>query len=346
MIDLQQQPTAARQRGHLTPRGQEFQATQSLELPLGVVGTPQVPEDRRIVLREAALHGTPKEKGEFLAYEVFIPTPDFGYVTDTVEAQMRHAKMFGNPGGMRICGPGGSGKDAIIRYLHKKHPTSEEGTKKICPLISVKFGGYLAPINILGSLHTQLGSAHKAYQGIDKLEELLMEALEESETQGIIFNEAHHMLRVTNAKSRSETRLSGREGDWLKGFIDRIPIPVFFFGVPGWDAVFDQDSQLGTRIPNHHELSIPDEAVFLGILDALDKAIPMPEPAGLATPEFAVPILKITKANWRLLIKLLGPALVIAAQAGARKIQTQDLSYSYLLNFGAKGNPFGKPRTF
>lgn len=329
---------------HGVARGQEFQATQSMELPLGSTGAPKLPEERWAALRAAALRGTPRMKGDFLEYDVFIPTADFGYVTDTAEAQMRHAKLFGGPGGMRVCGPGGSGKDAIIRYLLKQHPIFWEGRKRICPLISVKFGGYLAPIDILGSLHTQLGSAYKAYQGIETLEELLMEALEDSRTEGVIFNEAQHMLRVARAKSRSEVRLSGREGDWLKGFIDRLPIPAFFFGVPGWDDIFNQDSQLGTRIPSRHDLTLPDEKTFLGILQALDDAIPMPEPAGLTAPGLSAPILEITRANWRLLIKLLRGALVSAAQAGAKKIEEQDLSYSYALNFGANGNPFGKPR--
>lgn len=170
-----------------------------------------------------------------------------------------------------------------------------------------------------------------------------MEAIKECQTEAIIFNEAQHMLPVAR-KSRSELRLSGKAGDWLKGFIDRIPIPGFFFGVPGWDDIFDQDRQLGTRIPYHYDLKVPDEATFLAILQALDEAIPMPEPAGLATPALAGPILEVTKANWRLLIKLLCGALVSAATAGAKKIQKQDLSYSYSLNFGANGNPFGKPR--
>lgn len=70
----------------------------------------------------------------------------------------------------------------------------------------------------------------------------------------------------------------------------------------------------------------------------------MPKPAGLATPMLAGPILQTTRSNWRLMIKLLDGALVSAAEAGADKIQKQDLSYSYALHFGEDGNPFGPPR--
>lgn len=345
MTGQYQAAVAAQQPGHWTARGQEFQATQSLELPLGDPWASQSLEDRQARLQQTALRGTPRQKGDFLENEVFISTFDFGHVTDTLDGQMRHAKLFGSKGGLRVAGEGGSGKDAIIRYCMKRRPSYQVGSNKICPLISVTLGGYLAPTEILGSLHTQLGSAHKAYQGIKSLEELLLEALSACQTEGIIFNEAQHMLRVSRPKSRSELRISGREGDWLKGFIDRLPIPQFFFGVPGWDDIFNHDRQLGTRIPNRYDLTVPNEATFLGILQALDEAIPMPEPAGLVAPRFAEPILKITKANWRLIIKLLRPALESAAYADAERIQTQDLSYSYFLNFGAEGNPFGKPRT-
>lgn len=342
-MSLDQSDAVVQQPGYRTVRRQEFQASQSMELPLDGVILSRDPADRRLELREAALRGTAREKGKFLKEDVFIPTADFVYVTDTINGLIRHANLFGSPGGMRVCGPGGSGKDAIIRYLLKQHLGFSEGLAKICPIVSVTFGGYLSPVDILGSMHTQLGSAYKKYQGIEDLQMLLLEALEGCQTEAVIFNEAHHMLPVAR-KSRSELRLSGKAGDWLKVFIDKLPLPVFFFGIPGWDDIFNQDGQLGTRIPNHHDLKVPDEATALGILQALDEAIPMPEPAGLATPALAGSILEITKANWRLLIKLLCAALESAAQAGAKRIEKQDLSYSYALNFGADGNPFGRPR--
>lgn len=330
----------AMQSGHRTARGQEFRMTQSMELPLGGVREVRTPEE----LREAALRGTSKDKVEFLRNDVFIPTPDFVYVTNTINGLIRHAKLSGSPGGMRIRGHGGTGKDAIIRYVMKQHPGISDGHKKISPILKVDFGSYLSPIDILVSLHTQLKSAHKRYQGIGELQELLLSALGECRTEAIVFNEAHHMLPVTSSKPRSEVRLSGKAGDWLKGFIDKLPIPLFFFGVPGWDDVFDKDRQLGTRIPNHHDLKVPDKATSLGILQALDEAIPMLEPAGLATPALADPILETTHSSWRLLITLLSTALVSAALAGSKNIQKLDLSYSYALNFGADGNPFGPPR--
>jgi hypothetical protein len=297
-------------------------------------------------LREAALRGTPREKSEFLRNDIFIPTADFVYVTDTINGLIRHAKLSGSPGGMRVRGHGGTGKDAIIRYIMKQHPGISVGQQRICPILKVDFGSYLAPIDILGSMHTQLGSAYKKYQGIGELQTLLFEAMGECHTEAIIFNEAQHMLPVSSSKSRSEVRLSGRAGDWLKEFLDKLLRPAFFFGVPGWDVVFDKDGQLGTRIRNHHDLKVPDKATSLGILQALDEAIPMPEPAGLATPALAGPILETTQSNWRHLIKLLDAALVSASLAGAKKIQKEDLSYSYSLNVGANGNPFGKPRAF
>lgn len=336
------QPVPERGRDYLE-RGQEFQETESAELPLNGVAAPQREEDRRLELREAALRGTPREKAKFLEEDVFIPTADFVYVTDTISSLIKHAKMSRSAGGMRVRGPGGAGKDAIIRYVTKQRPGFLEGPRRTNPIVTVKFGGYLAPIDILGSMHAQLGSAYKKYQGIEDLQKLLLEVLAECQTEAVIFNEAQHMLPTTR-KARSELRLAGKAGDWLKGFIDMLPIPVFLFGVPGWDAIFDQDRQLGTRIPNHHDLKVPDEATFLGILQALDEAIPMPEPAGLATPALAGPILEITEANWRLLITFLSTALVSASQAGAKRIQRQDMSYSFALTFGADRNPFGHPR--
>lgn len=325
-------------------RGQEFRITQSLELPIAGSSDPKVGSIAQLDLREAALRGTPVEKVHFLTRQLFLPTPDFVYVTDTANQLIRHARLFDNPGGMRIVGAGGTGKDAIIRYLQKQHPSVSTGKIRTCPIVVVTFDSYLAPKAILGSMLRQLDSAYKEYQDIESLEDTLREALEVCLTEALVFNEAHHMLKVNAGSARSEARLAGHVGDWVKRFLDKTPLPAFFFGVPGLDDAFTLDGQLGTRIPNSHPLPSLNERALLGVLKALDEAIPMPEPAGLTDPTLATPIAGVAQGNWRRLMTLLRDALFVAAEAGARRIEMQDLSYSYSLHFGSERNPFGGPR--
>lgn len=325
-------------------RGGEFRDSQSMELPLDAIQPQETTAERRVRLREVAVRGSPMERVSYLLNEVFIPTPDFEYATQTINRLLAHARLYDNPGGMRIMGGGGTGKDTLIRYIKMQHPPRQVGRTRVCPIIALTFEATLAPTQILLQMHSQLNSAAKKYQTVKDLKDFLIDAMIECGTVGIFFNEAHHMLNTAKSGNKTELRLNGIVGDWLKRFIDDCKLPMFFMSIPGWDELFEKDNQLRTRISNRFEFSKIDDKTFVGILAAMDDAIPMPEPAGLAARNIAEQLFQITEANWRSLIFLLRDALLVASEARSSRIELCDLSYAYSLQFGKDGNPFGAPR--
>ncbi len=299
------------------------------------------PDARRL----AALGGTPNDRAQFLTEEVFIHTPDFRHATSTIERLLTRGTTFSNPGGMRIIADSGMGKDAIIRYFQRKFaPTWSEGNSH-CPILYVTLPHRVGPGDIIRTFLRQLHTAFTTTQLVRPLEENLLEAMDECGTVGIFFNEAQHLVYTTKRTEREAARLAGESGDWLKGFLDKVRRPVFFFGIPGWDEVFNLDEQLGTRITHQYTFSAFNfDTTFIGVLRALDEAIPMPQPAGLDNKDLASALYHVTQGNWRLLIHLLREAIFIASYAGASQIEREDLSAAYQLNFGLQGNPFGPAR--
>ncbi len=322
-----------------------FRDTQSLALPIDQVEEPESRRARLLRRREAAVCGTAKQRAHFLLKEVYVQTPDVIHIVSTVRQLLDHAKMFPNPGGMRIIGESGMGKDALLRYLLSIYQPKPNATSPHYPLLYVNFRNRLAPGDILKALLAQMQCAYKGYQSAHDLEDNLLDAMDTCQTRGIVFNEAQHMLPVNKNSGRVAARIAGEAGDWLKGFVDRVERPVFFLGIPGWDQVFNLDAQLGSRIPRRHEISpFAFDTTFIGMLRALDEAIPMPEPAGLTEKTLAQEMYISSWNRWRHLIHVLRDAIIVATKRGSPRIERCDLNWAYQLQFGPKGNPFGNPR--
>lgn len=322
-------------------RRRDFRDTQSLALPLDRICEPDDPQVRQMQARAAAVGGTEWERVNFLEKAVFVRTPDVIYVLSTVDTLLDYAGRCENPGGMRVHAPSGMGKDALIRFLSKKYPAQPLGPKPVYPLVSLKFAKRLAPGDILRALLNQMNCAYLGSQSIEHLEELLISAMDTCGTRGVIFNEAQHMLSAAKGAARHSARVAGETGDWLKLFIEKLKRPVFFFGVPGWDEAFVLDPQLGSRVPHRHEIpTFKFDETFMGVLRALDEAIPMPEPSRLTERTLAYKLFLASKGVWRPLINLMRDAIVCATRRGSPRIEISDLSWAYQLQFGQKDDPF------
>jgi len=328
---------------------QNFRDTQSLDLEFDDSVEAGDPLQQRERERQAAIHGTPQDRINYLLTRVFIRTPDFIYAVSAIEQLLNHAGIFPNSGGIRIIAAGGKGKDAIVRYFVEKYSPRRRGNTFFCPILHVNFRERLATADILKHLLQQLQCVHSISHSNSVLEDILLEAMIVCQVRGILFNESQHLVYVAQYGKRSAARLAGGSGDWLKGFLDKAKRPAIFFGVPGWDEVFEMDQQLKTRVPHRYEFSkIGFDAVFIAMLRALDEAMAMPEPAGLDEKTLAWDIYQVTKvdeeANWRQLIQLMSGAIFSASQAGMPRIERPDLSWSCQFYFGAQKNPFGPPR--
>lgn len=323
------------------PKLPDFRDTQSLALPLEKTGEPIDANTRQKLEREAAIKGTWQQRVLFLEKRVFVRTPDVSYVLNTIEELLPLAGLVANPGGMRVIAQSGMGKDTLIRYLSEARPSQPHGARPRFPILFVDFPHRLAPGDILRKLLDQTGCIYKSSDSVFDLETRLLDTMDTCQTQGLIFNEAQHLVSAAKGGSRVDARVAGESGDWLKLFLERIKRPVFMFGVPGWDSVFTVEKQLATRIPHRYEiLPLPYNKNFAGILQALDQAIPMPEPAGLTDPALAGKLHAVSTGIWRPLIQLLRHGIIFATHRGSPRIEECDLARAYGVVFGQIRNPF------
>lgn len=290
--------------------------------------------------RKRALAGTPQERAAFLKEDVFIKTPDVIAVTSAIDDLFRYKKEVPKyAAGFRVCAPGGMGKDTIMEYYNRKYPPKRTERRLVRPILHVSLESTAAPGTLLRTFLDQVDCYHTSRHSNKDLRDMLLDAMERCETKAIFINEAQHLVPVSH--HRHESRLAGVAGDWFKTFVDKTSSLFILLGVPGWDAVFNADKQLGTRIPLRYEYrEYALDRHFIGILAALDAAIPMPEPAELAKPPLAPAIHKACRGNWRNLSILLHDAIFIASKRGSPRIERKDLASAYRLKFSRDDNPF------
>lgn len=313
-------------------------AARVLELPL------TAPAKRQVKLEQVraflASEGSASDRVKFLQNEIFVHTADVIYVINTIETLLERALTVASPGGLRLVAGGGMGKDALLQYFIKKYPPESVGSTFTCPIIHATLGPRVAPVDVIRQFLVQLKCAFKKSWTLTELEEHLFAAMDACETRGIFINEAGHLVPV-GTRARHISRLAGLGGDWLKGFIDRNRRPFVLMGVVGWDGAFEQDPQLRTRIPHRYEIrEFALDATFIGVLRALDVAIPMRDPAGLDQMPRAQQLHVASRGNWRLLSNLLADAITHASQRGSPKIEDCDLHAAYRLRLGTTNNPF------
>lgn len=294
--------------------------------------------------RIAALGSSPEERVRYLREEVFITTPDVLHVITTIERLLDKGRSISGSGGMRITGAGGTGKDAIIRYLTRTYGPRLDGPVPRCPLVFVDCRAHFAPSAILKHFLTQLNAAYTNRQDLKDLEYILLAALNACSNVGFVFNETQHLMPVSRTRHRHTTRLAGEAGDWLKRLIDLTRRQFFFFGIEGWDEIFDLDGQLGTRVSNRYDIKpLSYDSIFVSVLSNLDASLPMPERANLAEKPLCWEIFCSSKGNWRRLIDILSTALLRASRRHATRIDRTDLSWAHFLHYGRGENPFGVP---
>ena len=127
----------------------------------------------------------------------------------------------------------------------------------------------------------------------------------------------------------------------LKRLHDKSCIPQAYLGVKKHlMRFFSLAEQLSERITSEYTLHPLENAEDLrGLLLGYDSALPMQEPASLAT-EYADQIHLATNGNLRRIRRLLANAVYLSAIDNAPSINNNYLSKSFFHVFGSTKNPF------
>lgn len=289
--------------------------------------------------------GTPAERQAF-ALAVRIDVEGFKLASKFMEHLLERARRTRCPGGLWLLGDGGSGKTFALTSFALRNPHTTQGVNQTCEVLRLPFESRPSESDIWLGILLQLGQNPDALLRLKnkELKSLALSAMQQAGVRMILFDEAQHLWISSSASGgkRSRDRLGGQLGDLLKRLYDETGVAFVFAGTPGLQAYIDQDTQANTRWPavRHLEEFQCDER-FLGVLEVLDIALPMEQPAGLSEPELSKQIFASTRGNFRRLKAFLAQAVFIAANAGAKSIERKHLRQSHFEMYCEERTPYG-----
>jgi len=209
-------------------------------------------------------------------------------------------------------------------------------------VLSLSFDSRPAESDILLSLILQLGQDPSllSYQNNPELFSIFIDAQAACGCRAILFDEAHHLWLAVPTK-RIADRAGGRLGDFLKRLYDESGLAFVFSGTKGLETLIATDSQASTRWSGKIRLEkFEFNERFIGMLTALDNALPMEEPSDLSKPDTSKKIFDATQGNFRLIKNLIAEAVFLASTERSPKVTNEFLSRAYFLTFCDVPNPF------
>lgn len=284
--------------------------------------------------RQLALNGSPEDREDFTA-KVVVRTPYIQMMDDSVRSLMEVACRIPFPGGFCVAGEGGTGKTVLLEEIKKKFPPSESYFSSTKTVVELRLPERPTPAGVAQHLLHELGNPLANAKVGPDMDTVLFKTLAVCRTKIVLFDEAHHLVPSSGPR-RNSARLTGATGDYLKFVHDMTRIPFGFFGPPEFLDAFNVDSQLRSRFPGRIEMThYARGRDWLQVLQALDRALPLPEQGGLASPEMASWLHKVSSGNFRELKRLLGRAVFIASTEGSPKLSKKNLERAArLINMG------------
>lgn len=293
--------------------------------------------------RKHALQGSPAEKTEFFS-TVHIGTPQYSAALGFILAMIKRVSRTRSPGGLWLIGDGGTGKTLILKKVLELFPPVDTGGAWIVPVLVLSLDEKTSESSILISMLLQLGQDPELlrYRDNADLREQVIDALKTCQTQAILFDESQNIWLTTKGNVRSADRSGGAVGGFLKRFYDRTGVAMIFAGTLGLEKVLRlNDKQSTTRWSAEIRLQeFQFDKTFIGVLNALDEAIPLPELSGLGNLDCATKIFSATLGNFRAIKRFLAEAIFLAAESNSPSITDRHLHDAFINIFGLKENPF------
>ncbi len=183
--------------------------------------------------------------------DVYIPHSSIKKAIEGIQRCISMSKSSKEPVNFLLTGDGGTGKTTTCNAILSKFKNSFEnrGDREVT-VIPAFYSSVPNPVTIKGVAFSMLKSlgapAPNRGTAID-LTYRLGRLLKECETQVILLDEFHHLLKKDLGKSNDVK-------EWLKSMINEYKVPVVLVGTPECSDIIDCDTQLARRFKYRAEL--------------------------------------------------------------------------------------------
>jgi hypothetical protein len=144
-----------------------------------------------------------------------------------------------------------------------------------------------------------------------------------------VIDELQHII------DRESARIKALTADTVKQVMDATGVPIICVGLPHAEEILIDNPQLDRRFPRRHILdpfridTADGRAEFMSFLDHVDRALPFPERAGLASPALAERLFEVTGGMLAIVMLIARRAAELAIDRRSARIEGADLEAAF-----------------
>lgn len=285
---------------------------------------------------------------------IIVIPPEIKKILTAVDESVLKTQAFGIPLGCFILAEGGMGKTTICKAIISKYKTSEiklDGAiQRIIPAFYIEVPAPVTVKSLAAHMLEQFNDPTPMIGDTLQLTTRLCRCIEACETKLVILDEFHHLVDL----SRTSKKLNQNVASWIKNLVNRTGITFCLVGLPEFENIIKNDTQLARRFPlSFHyeklEYSIDQTGTLQKFLDRYQKNITENTPLNFKIPMIdqllSLQIYVATGGNISFISLLIKQAIWIALQDERYLITPNDFAKVWetgLTNYVAliNQNPF------
>lgn len=275
--------------------------------------------------------------------KVYVKHPQFALALQQLDRLFQLGTELATPTGLRLVGPPGVGKTALLRYFRDSLPSSSLYDKPTGALAirlpNRPYSGHLIRA-LLWQLRYPLtgGSQKQLYER----RRVVYDAIKAKGTRIVILDEAQHLVS-RNSEGNPKT-VEGDATEFLRELIDETRVSLVLAGSSDLDGIGPAMDHLSSRVNSRLEIKeFGLDPTWAGFLVGYCRQVTTFDLRLITEPDTIAKLFLATKGNARQLRQLIVEAVLIAADAGKRSLDYETLSRAYGRAFGessARSNPF------
>lgn len=275
--------------------------------------------------------------------KVYVKHPQFALALQQLDRLFQLGTELATPTGLRLVGPPGVGKTALLRYFRDSLPSSSLYHKPAGALAirlpNRPYAGHLVRA-LLWHLNYPLtgGSPKQLYER----RRVVFEALKAKGTRMVIIDEAQHLVSRTFAGNVKT--IEGDSTEFLRELIDETRVSLVLAGSQDLDGTGPAMDHLSSRVNSRLELKeFGLDPTWAGFLIGYSKQVTVFDLSLISEPDIIAKLFLATKGNARQLRQLVVESVLVAVDAGRRSFDYETLKLAYGRAFGesaARSNPF------
>lgn len=266
---------------------------------------------------------------------IIVIPPDIKKIISEVDLNIQKTQAFGTPIGCFILAEGGMGKTTICKAIMSKYKISyqeiEGAIQQIIPAFYIEVPSPVTVKSLAAHMLAQFNDPTPTIGDTLQLTNRLCQCIENCQTKLVILDEFHHLVDLT----KTSKRLNQNVASWIKNLVNRTGITFCLVGLPEFESIIKDDTQLARRFPlsfkfKNLQYSPTQNGTVQKFLNQYQKNIISNTPITFETPLndklLSLQVFSATNGNIAFINLLIKQAIFIALNDNRSMMKVQDFA--------------------